>query len=152
MKKIDSFFIFLATYFGIGRLPKAPGTWATIATIPLFLVMAKLSPVTYMMVVFCICLVGIYASQVYEKYSNKHDSQEIVIDEVAGFLITMTLVPVNSLNIAIGFVLFRLLDIFKPGPIGYLDRKVQGGMGVMVDDIAAGLLASIIMQIYLNYF
>lgn len=142
----------IATYFGVGLSPKAPGTVATLATIPLFLLLSQLPDVAYLGITLGICILGIFAAQAYEETSITHDSQEIVIDEVAGFLITMALVPVSWKNISMGFILFRLLDIFKPWPIGYLDKKIQGGVGVMADDIAAGLIASVIMQLLLGLF
>lgn len=147
--------VLLATFFNIGKISKAPGTMATVATIPFFILMTgvlKLQSITYMMTVIVVCLVGIFAAQAYESESVEHDAKEIVIDEVAGFLITMTLVPCTWKGILAGFILFRIFDIFKPWPISYLDRKVKGGTGVMVDDIAAGMFANIILQVIINYY
>lgn len=144
--------LLIATFFNIGKVPKAPGTVATLATIPLFVLMSHLPDVTYMMITFGIVVLGIFAAQAYEAVATQHDSKEIVIDEVAGYLITMALVPCTLKSVAVGFVLFRIFDIFKPWPIGMLDKKVQGGLGVMVDDIAAGIIASVIMQVILTYY
>lgn len=142
----------IATYFNIGKFPKAPGTVATIATIPLFVLLSRLPDIAYLMTVFTITIVGVFAAQAYEADAEKHDSKEIVIDEVAGFLITMAMIPCTLKSIALGFVLFRIFDILKPWPIGMLDKKVQGGFGVMADDIAAGIIASVIMQVVLTYY
>lgn len=137
----------LATFFGVGLSPKAPGTVATIATIPLVLLLDWTGPIIYMIVTLLLLPVGILAAEVYEQDKGSHDSQEIVIDEVVGYLITMVWLPMTWQAILIGFVLFRLLDITKPLFIGYLDKKIQGGLGVMADDVAAGIVASLIMQV-----
>ena len=140
----------IAILFGVGKFPKAPGTVATLATIPLWYVMSFLNPMLYMLLVLGFIGLGIVASQAYENHSGKHDSKEIVIDEVVGYLITMTWLPVTWQSAVIGFLLFRFFDIVKPPPIRQLDRKVQGGFGVMVDDIVAGIISSIIMQFLYN--
>lgn len=150
--KTPNILILIATFFNIGKFPKAPGTIATLATIPLFVLMSHLPDIIYMMITFGIVILGIFAAQAYEAVAPEHDSKEIVIDEVAGYLITMALVPCTFKSVAIGFILFRIFDIFKPWPIGMLDKKVQGGVGVMVDDIAAGIIASVIMQLILTYY
>jgi phosphatidylglycerophosphatase A len=137
----------LATFFGVGRMKKAPGTWGTLATIPLVILLSWAGPLYYMAAVILLLPVGIMACQVYEQDKGGHDHKEIVIDEVLGFLITMIWLPMTWQAILIGFALFRLLDITKPLFIGYLDKKVQGGLGVMIDDVAAGVIASLIMQV-----
>lgn len=139
--------LLLATYFNIGRISKAPGTLATLATIPLWWLLSQLGPVLYMVITILLVPVGIIAAQAYESQSSTHDSQEIVIDEVVGFLITMAWVPLTWQSVLIGFLLFRFFDIVKPPPIRQLDEKVPGGLGVMVDDIAAGIISGIIMQV-----
>jgi phosphatidylglycerophosphatase A len=104
-----------------------------------------------MLVVLALIGLGIVAAQAYESQAGVHDSKEIVIDEVVGFLITMTWLPVTWQSALIGFIVFRFFDILKPPPIRQLDQKVQGGFGVMVDDIVAGIIGSIIMQILYNH-
>lgn len=142
-----SFFILIATFFNIGKSPKAPGTVATVATIPIWYLLTQLGPIVYMAVTFILVILGIYAAQVFEKQSGTQDSQEIVIDEVVGFLVTMTWLPVTWQSVALGFLIFRALDITKPPPIRQLEQKVKGGLGVMIDDIAAGVIGSIVMQL-----
>lgn len=137
----------LATFFGVGRIKKAPGTWGTLAAIPLVLLLNQTGPFVYMAAVVLLLLVGTWACHVYEQDNDGHDHKEIVIDEVLGFLITMIWLPMTWQAIIIGFTLFRVLDIGKPLFIGYLDKKVQGGLGVMLDDVAAGVIASLIMQV-----
>jgi phosphatidylglycerophosphatase A len=136
----------LAIFFGVGLSPKAPGTVATVATIPLVLLLNWAGPFVYMGATIAITILGILAAQAYEDDKGGHDHSEIVIDEVAGFLIAMIWLPMTWQAILIGFVLFRLLDITKPLFIGYLDKKIQGGLGVMIDDVAAGIVVSLIMQ------
>jgi phosphatidylglycerophosphatase A len=140
------FLLKLATFFGVGLSPKAPGTVATVATIPLVLLLNWAGPFVYMGATIAITILGIVAAQAYEDENGGHDHSEIVIDEVAGFLIAMIWLPMTWQAILIGFVLFRLLDITKPLFIGYLDKKIQGGLGVMIDDVAAGIVVSLIMQ------
>ncbi|QLY25905.1 phosphatidylglycerophosphatase A [Bdellovibrio sp. KM01] len=140
------FLLKLATFFGVGLSPKAPGTVATVATIPLVLLLNWAGPFIYMGATMAITILGILAAQAYEDDKGGHDHSEIVIDEVAGFLIAMIWLPMTWQAILIGFGLFRLLDITKPLFIGYLDKKIQGGLGVMIDDVAAGIVVSLIMQ------
>jgi phosphatidylglycerophosphatase A len=147
---VNKFLLQLAIFFGVGKSPKAPGTVATIATIPIWYLLAQFSPFIYMGVTLALVFVGVAAANSYEAISDKHDSKEIVIDEVVGYLITMTWLPITWQSAVIGFVVFRVLDIFKPPPIRQLDQKVKGGFGVMVDDIAAGIIGSILMQFLYN--
>lgn len=149
--KIRNFLKQIAIFFGLGLSPKAPGTVATLGTIPLALLLNWAGPLYYMVATFLLLPVGILAAEIYEQDKGGHDHQEIVIDEVVGFLITMVWLPMTWQAILIGFVLFRLLDITKPLFIGYLDKKIQGGLGVMLDDIAAGIVASLIMQLLYSH-
>lgn len=141
------FLVKLATLFGVGLVPKAPGTFGTLAAIPLVWGLSLAGPLVYMAVTILLLPVAVLACEFYEQSKGGHDHKEIVIDEVLGFLITMVWMPMTWQAIVIGFVLFRVLDITKPLFIGYLDKKVQGGLGVVLDDVAAGLVASLIMQV-----
>ena len=145
---MTSFFLQLATFFGAGRLPKGPGTWGSLAALPLAaLLIWGVNPLIYMG--FCVLLlpVGILAAEVYERTHGGHDHSEIVIDEVLGMLITLTWLPFTWQSFVLGFLLFRFFDILKPFPISYLDKHVRGGVGVMADDVLAGLVANVILQI-----
>jgi phosphatidylglycerophosphatase A len=139
--------LLIATFFNIGKFPKAPGTVATLATIPLWWALWHAGPIIYMIVTLILFPIGIMAAQAYEAQSATHDAKEIVIDEVVGFLITMTWLPMTWQSVVLGFVIFRFLDIVKPPPIRQFDRKVPGGLGVMLDDVAAGIIGSILMQL-----
>ena len=144
---MNKFLILYATWFGVGKFPKSPGTAGTVATLPLVYLLSYLGPLFYMSITFLMLIVGIAACEAYQKNYGVQDHQEIVIDEVLGFLITMVWIPLTWQAILIGFALFRLLDITKPLFIGYLDRKIHGGLGVIIDDVAAGVIASIILQV-----
>lgn len=147
LQVMTKFLIQLATLFGVGRFPKGPGTVGTLATIPLVILLGKLGPFYHMAMILLLLPVGIAACEAYEQAKGGHDHKEIVIDEVLGFLITMVWLPLTWQAILIGFAVFRVLDIVKPFFIGYLDRKIQGGLGVMIDDVAAGIIASLLMQV-----
>ena len=138
--------LLIATFFNIGRISKAPGTVATIATIPIWWALAQAGPLIYMAVTVLLIPIGIFAAHAYNAQSDKHDPQEIVIDEVVGFLITMTWLPITWQTLVFGFIIFRFLDIVKPPPIRQLDQRVKGVLGVMIDDIAAGIIGSLILQ------
>jgi phosphatidylglycerophosphatase A len=138
--------IAIATFFGAGKVPKAPGTMGSLATLPLAYLLSLLGPLFYMAFIVLLFPVGLWAAEAYEHISGSHDSKEIVIDEVLGMLITLTWLPFTWQAVAIGFVLFRVLDIFKPFPIGLIDKKVQGGLGVIADDVVAGIIANVVLQ------
>ena len=141
-----------AQWFGLGRLPFSPGTFGTLGAIPLVYALAGLGPLPYMIATFAFIFFAMWISHLYEKIHGEHDSSKIVIDEVAGFLVAMTLVPFTWANVAITFALFRFFDIVKPGPIRILDRRMTGGFGTVIDDVAAGLVVNILMQVWLGRF
>ena len=144
-----SFLVQLATLFGVGRLPKGPGTWGTLATVPLAVLLAWLGPLWHMLFVIFLLPVSIVAAEYYEQDKGSHDAKEVVIDEVIGYLIAVTWLPFTWQSFVFAFVLFRFFDILKPFPINVLDRKVKGGLGVVVDDVAAGIIVNIILQFVL---
>lgn len=135
----------LALGLGSGLAPKAPGTFGTLAAVPLFLLLQPLPLWGYALATLLVCLVGIWACGEYSRALGVHDHGSIVWDEVAGYLITMMFAPPGWLWVVIGFVLFRLFDIWKPWPIGWLDAKVHGGLGIMLDDMLAGVFASAVL-------
>lgn len=132
---------FLAFGFGSGLSPWAPGTMGTIAAIPLYYLLSTLDLWVYLSATVIISLVGIYLCGKTSADMQVHDHGGIVWDEIAGFLITMIAIPFSWQNILIGFVLFRFFDIIKPWPIKAIDKHVQGGFGIMLDDILAGIFA-----------
>ena len=147
LKPMKSFLMQLATLFGVGHLKKAPGTWGTLVTLPLVYILSLAGPLVYMPFVLLLLPIGIVASEYYVTHFNKPDAPEVVIDEVVGFLIAMAWLPMTWQSLLIGFLLFRFFDIVKPFPISWVDRKIKGGIGVMADDVLAGIIVNVIMQI-----
>lgn len=138
---------FIAFGFGSGLLPFAPGTWGTVAAIPVLLCMSSLHWLVYALVTVLLFVLGVRVSDQVSKSLGVHDYPGIVWDEVVGYLITMFLAPVNLYTVIAGFVLFRIFDIWKPYPIRAIDEKVQGGMGIMLDDVLAAIPAWLILQL-----
>lgn len=136
----------IATFLGTGFAPKASGTVASLATIPLYLLLRKLSLPMYLLTVGKLAATGIWACTAAEKEYGK-DPKEAVIDEVVGMLIGLVSRTKNIKEIAAAFFIFRAFDIIKPGPVGYLDKNVKGGLGIMADDVAAGVLTAACMEI-----
>ncbi len=134
--------LFLAFGFGSGLAKKAPGTFGTLAAVPLYLALVQAqSLIVYSVVTLLVILVGVWiCGQAAEKL-GEHDFGGIVWDEIAGFLVTMWLVPFTWQAVALGFILFRVFDIVKPWPIRWIDRQVHGGLGIMLDDVLAGVFA-----------
>jgi phosphatidylglycerophosphatase A len=136
----------IATALGAGYSPFAPGTCGTAVTVPLAFALAPLPLWQYAIVVVAIIGVGIWAADRADRAWGTHDTGRIVIDEVAGYLTTMALVDRGHwVPLVVGFVVFRVLDIAKPPPIRWLDQHVGGGFGVVIDDVAAGLVGMVIM-------
>jgi phosphatidylglycerophosphatase A len=138
---------FLALGFGSGLAPKAPGTFGTLAAVPLYLLLTYLSPLSYALLVILMTLAGFYICGKAANDVGVHDHPAIVWDEFIGFFITMFMIPVSWQSILLGFVLFRLFDIVKPWPISFVDKKVAGGFVIMIDDVIAGFFALIIMHL-----
>jgi len=113
---------------------------------------ADLSLTAYLAVCLLVSVLGVYICGYSSKVLKVHDHPGIVWDEFAGFLITMIGVSLSWLHILIGFILFRLFDIFKPWPISWLDKKVSGGFGIMIDDIVAGLFSLVGLHLMIYFF
>ena len=141
---------FLALGFGSGLAPKAPGTFGTLAAVPLFLLVAPLSSPFYLLLLLLMSVAGIYICGKAAEDAGVPDHGAIVWDELVGFLITMFLIPITWQSLLVGFLLFRLFDIFKPWPISYLDKNCHGGLGIMLDDIVAGIAAWACMMLIFN--
>ena len=138
--------LFLAFGFGSGLAKKAPGTFGTVAAIPLWWGMQFLSVPMYLAVVVAATILGCYLCGAASKKLGVHDHGGIVWDEFVGYWITMFLAPAGWWWALYGFVLFRIFDIAKPQPIGWVDRRVHGGVGIMLDDILAGIYAALVLQ------
>jgi phosphatidylglycerophosphatase A len=142
----------LALGFGTGCAPKMPGTTGTLVGVLFYFPLVYLSSVypswpVYIGVTIALFLLGIWLCEVTANHLGVHDHGGIVWDEIVGFLITMTMVPPDWRYVLLGFVLFRLFDICKPWPINWLDRRVSGGLGIMLDDVLAGIYALIMLQL-----
>jgi phosphatidylglycerophosphatase A len=135
---------FLALGFGAGLSPKAPGTVGTLVAFPLFWLLLA-SPLYWVWVALFLGL-GVWACGVAGRALGVHDHGGIVWDEVAAFLLVLPFAPASPLGYGLAFALFRLFDIWKPFPIGWLDARVKGGLGVMLDDVlAAGYAVAVLL-------
>lgn len=137
------FFVF---GFGIGIVPFAPGTFGTLLAIPLYLVLNKLPLWFYLTFVALFIAFGSYACEKISNTIGEQDHPGMCIDEFAGFFVTMIGAPSGWGWIVLGFLLFRLFDIWKPWPIRYLDEHVHGGFGMILDDVVAGIFAMLVLQ------
>jgi len=144
---------FIAFGFGSGLSPVAPGTFGTIAAIPIYWLLSHYPWPFYFLLTCATFVLGVIVSQKVSQDLGEHDYEGIVWDEVVGYLLVMFLVPYSVSAMILGFLLFRLFDIWKPQPIRWVDQKVKGGLGIMLDDVLAAIPAWFVLQIlvYLNY-
>jgi phosphatidylglycerophosphatase A len=145
MIRREQLILFLATWFGAGKLPFMPGTWGSLAALPLWWLLQPLSPRGYVLAVVLLGAAGIYLSSRAETYLQQADAPVIVIDEVVGQLICLAFCPFNWLAVGLGVVLFRLFDIVKPFPIRAINAHLHGGLGIVLDDVVAGLGAGLVL-------
>lgn len=143
---------FLGLGFGSGLIPFMPGTFGSLAAIPLLYLMSDLSDILFIIITLLSFGLGIIICQKTTDALELHDHGAIVWDEIAGMFVTFIFVPVTWQTLIIGFVLFRIFDILKPFPIRYFDKKVHGGFGIMFDDILAGIIACGLLHAILFYF
>lgn len=143
---------FAAFGFGSGAVPVAPGTFGTLMAVPLYLLLPAMSWPVYLVFLLLTFAFGVWLCGKTVHDIGVHDHGGIVWDEFVGYWITMFLAPAGWLWIVVGFVLFRLFDILKPWPISWLDRHVEGGLGVMVDDVLAGVMACLCLQVAAYFF
>lgn len=132
---------FLAFGLGSGAAPFAPGTFGTLAAIPFFAGLSLLPLTVYLAVITVAAVIGIWLCGVTSRDMGVHDHSGIVWDEFVGFWLTMAAVPFSWTAVLLGFVAFRLFDIIKPWPVRTIDRRVAGGLGIMLDDLVAGIYA-----------
>jgi phosphatidylglycerophosphatase A len=141
---------FLAFGFGSGLSPKAPGTMGTLVALPLVYGLMHASLPVYLCTVLMLSLIGIYVCGESAHRLNAHDHPGIVFDEFAGMAVTMIAIPLEFKWLLLGFVLFRLFDIFKPWPIREADHRLSGGFGIMLDDIIAGIFSCALLHVMVN--
>ena len=132
--------------FGAGLSPKAPGSVGTIVAVLIYLVLPSMPPIIYAGLVLLSFFFGIWICGKTAEDLGVHDHGGIVWDEFVGYWITMFMAPSGLFWVLLGFVLFRLLDIFKPWPIKWADKELSGGLGIMLDDVLAGIMAALGMQ------
>lgn len=137
----------LSVGLGSGLATKAPGTFGTLAALPFWFLLQYLSPANYIIALLIAFAAGVYICGETAKALGVHDHGGIVWDEFVGLWIALFLVPPNIFWVALGFGLFRLFDIWKPWPIRVLDAKVHGGLGIMIDDVLAGVYAFLVLQL-----
>ena len=140
----------IATFLYVGHLPYAPGTFGTLAAVPLFYLISGLPVYLYLLITLVVIGVSVWASTIAEGIYDKSDPGQIVADEVSGYLVTMILIPPTVTNIVIGFFLFRLFDIIKPPPVRSFE-SLPGGWGVVIDDVAAGVYACVCLHVIVRF-
>lgn len=137
----------VATLGFIGYLPVAPGTWGTAAGL-IFVVLLPMSSFALLGIVVTVIMIGTIAAGTAERLIGEADSGHIIIDEFAGFLVSIIFIPPTYRYLASAFLLFRFFDILKPFPIRRLERTIKGGAGIMADDILAGIFTNVVLQIW----
>lgn len=149
--------VLAATWFGSGLLPGAPGTWGSLAALPFAaLIHVFCGGVGLAVAAVLAFLVGWMASNAFlaagrSGDGTKNDPREIVIDEVAGQWLVLAVVPPDVLLYTLGFLLFRVFDVMKPWPAGWIDRRLKSGLGVMLDDVAAAVYAAACLLLYRHF-
>ncbi|MFK7854994.1 MAG: phosphatidylglycerophosphatase A [Granulosicoccus sp.] len=141
---------FFALGAGLGVAPKAPGTVGTVLGIPLLFLMPQ-SLFAYLLVVLVLFAFGVWCCDRCAKSLGVHDHPGIVWDEVVGYLLTMVAMPRTALWVLAGFVVFRIFDVLKPWPISWVDKRIHGGLGIMLDDILAAVFSVIVMQLAFRF-
>jgi phosphatidylglycerophosphatase A len=150
---VSNLAVILATVGGIGNVPVASGTFGSLVAVPLLPVLAALRDASlagYAAVVLALVAVAIWSAGRAEEALGGHDHSRIVIDEVAGMVATGMFLPATWSAIGVGFVLFRLFDVVKPFPAGFIDGRVEGGLGVVGDDLVAGVYAGALTWLLLR--
>ena len=136
----------VATCFYIGNIPKAPGTWGSVAALFLWLLFKDVPLTIYLAITAAVFVIGFFAAGSAEKILDSPDAGSIVIDEIVGMFITLILAPAHPAAWLLGLALFRLFDITKPFPVSWFDTHIHGGIGIMMDDVVAGIYAFISLQ------
>ncbi len=136
----------LSLGFGSGLAPIAPGTFGTAVAVPIYWLASTIDPRLYLALLPLLFGAGVWLCGFTARRLGEHDHPAIVWDEVVGYLVTMALAPAGWGWVLGGFILFRLFDILKPWPIRWADRYVAGGLGIMLDDLLAGLMGWLVLQ------
>ena len=139
--------LFCATGAGSGYVPVAPGTAGTAAAVIPFFLLSSFPLSLYLLTTVSFIFISIWCAHRAAILLQMKDPPPVVIDEIAGYLVTMASFPFTWPYVAAGFIMFRVFDIIKPYPAGWIDRKVDGGYGIVLDDVAAGIYANVVLQI-----
>ncbi|MFV1956520.1 MAG: phosphatidylglycerophosphatase A [bacterium] len=142
----------LASGFGIGYFPIASGTMGTLLAVPLFMYLARGGTVTVLAGIAVICIAGVPLASRMEYLTRTTDPKPVIVDEIAGYLLTMAGSPADPVYIVLGFFIFRFFDIAKPPPIRKLERTLSGGVGIMVDDLFAGIYSWLVLRLIERIF
>ncbi len=145
------FIVASATWFGTGFSPVASGTVGTVAAIPLYLLIARIPLPVYIVVTAFFIIFSCWISGKAEEIFQEKDPGKIVIDEVAGYLVTMTAASLSWKGVLLGFILFRFFDISKIPPARFFDRKMKNGYGVVLDDVVAGIYSCLFLHLILRF-
>jgi phosphatidylglycerophosphatase A len=146
---LDRIALISSIWFGAGLLPGMPGTFGTVAAIPLYVAGSLLGPQYQFSILLVIAIGAIWSSHWSQRILGSDDPPVIVVDEVAGFLLTTAFIPFTWPALAGGFFLFRFFDILKPPPIKTIEKKLKGGVGIVIDDLLAGVYAHISLRLLL---
>jgi len=136
----------------VGHIPVASGTFGTLVAVPLCFLLSLLGPFQGMLFIVLFVGFAVWIAGEAEKVFEQKDSRLIVIDEMAGFLVTLFLIPWGTKTLVAGFLLFRLMDIAKPFPIRKLETTLPGGWGVVGDDVLAGVYANVVLSVLMRFF
>lgn len=148
MLKLTMFYKIISTVFFIGYFPFAPGTIASLFAM-LTLFFFKPSDICIFFMLGVTFILGLISSNKMEKQTNSRDPSYVVIDEFAGYLMAMILIPITIQNLLLAFIFFRFFDILKPPPIKQIEKIFKGGLGIMMDDIIAGVISNFLLRILL---
>jgi phosphatidylglycerophosphatase A len=146
----EVFAVAIATAAGVGRVPLAPGTAGTLVGIPVYLLLQAHGKGLFLLSLAAFIGIAVWASDLAEAALGRRDPPVVVIDEIAGILVTLAWIRPGVLSIVLGFVLFRVFDIIKVPPANWIDRRLGGGVGIVADDVIAGLYAHACLRIILS--
>jgi phosphatidylglycerophosphatase A len=144
------FILFLSSNAGLGYAPVAPGTFGTLAGIPVFYLMAPLPPVLYFLTWCGLLFLSFWAAGAAGKFYGVVDDGRIVIDELVGYLATVAFLPFSWTAAGLGFLVFRIFDIVKVPPANWLDRHLKNGFGVVLDDVVAGIYGAVALRLLMH--
>jgi phosphatidylglycerophosphatase A len=151
LKGIEKVQILCATLLFVGYFPFFPGTVGTLATLPLYLLLSVWLPsILYLCALVLTIFLGIWSANFAERHYGSKDPKPVVVDEMSGFLLTMLFIEPSIVNIALGFFIFRIMDILKPPPARWLE-ELKGGIGIVADDLVAGFYSNLVLQVVLFF-